>query len=182
MLNLITSGLFAFLSLAAVSVSAQTTPDWRTPTEIGGYRTTPDYAQTVAYLERIAAAAPALVKIESFGKTGEGHDLKIVIASKDGVFSPAAIHASGRAILLVQNSIHAGEMDGKDSCLALLRDLVQNKDGAKRLLDHVVLVFIPVYNITATSADRPTTVSTRTGLSKWAGAPTPPTSTSTAIT
>ena len=147
MLKLITSGLFAFLSLAAVSVSAQTTPDWRTPTEISGYRTTPDYAQTVAYLERIAASAPTLVKIENFGKTGEGRDLKIVIVSKNGVFSPAAIHASGRAILLVQNSIHAGEMDGKDSCLALLRDLVQNKDGAKRLLDHVVLVFIPVYNI-----------------------------------
>ena len=120
--------------------------DWRTPTEISNYKTTPDYAETVAYLERIAAAAPSQVKIENFGKTGEGRDLKIVIASKDGVFDPAAIHASGRAILLVQNSIHAGEMDGKDSCLALLRDLVQNKDRAK-LLDHVVFVFIPVYNI-----------------------------------
>jgi murein tripeptide amidase MpaA len=121
-------------------------PDWRTPAEISGYRTTPDYAETVVYLERIAQAAPTQVKIENFGKTGEGRDLKIVIASKDGVFDPAAIHASGRAILLVQNSIHAGEMDGKDACLALLRDLVQDKDRAK-LLDHVVFVFIPVYNI-----------------------------------
>ena len=51
------------------------------------------------------------MKIEDFGKTGEGRDLKIVIASKDGVFDPAAIHASGRVILLVQNAIHAGEMD-----------------------------------------------------------------------
>jgi len=121
-------------------------PDWRTPTEISGYRTTPDYAETVAYLERIAAAAPGEVKIENFGKTGEGRDLKIVIASKDGVFDPDAIHASGRAILLVQNSIHAGEMDGKDACLALLRDIVINKSKSA-LLDHVVFVFIPVYNI-----------------------------------
>jgi len=122
------------------------TPDWRTPSEISNYRTTPDYAETVAYLERIAAAAPTLVHIENFGKTGEGRDLKIVIASKDGVFDPAAIHASGRAVLLVQNAIHAGEMDGKDSCLALLRDIVINKTRAG-LLDHVVFVFIPVYNI-----------------------------------
>jgi len=145
MLKLVTPGLFALLSV--VAASAQTSFDWRTPTEIGGYRTTPDYAQTVTYIERIAAASPSLVKIENFGKTGEGRDLKLVIVSKDGEFSPAAIHASGRAILLVQNSIHAGEMDGKDSCLALLRDLVQDKDGAQRLLDHVVFVFIPVYNI-----------------------------------
>ena len=132
--------LFASLELSAQS------PDWRTPAEAAEYRTTPDYAETVAYLERIAAAAPGQVRIENFGKTGEGRDLKIVIASKDGVFDPAAIHASGRAILLVQNAIHAGEMDGKDSCLALLRDLVQNQDRAS-LLDHVVFVFIPVYNL-----------------------------------
>jgi len=125
---------------------AQTAPDWRTPAEASDYRATPDYAETLAYLERIAAAAPGKVRIEDFGKTGEGRILKIVIVSGDGVFDPAAIHASGRIILLVQNAIHAGEMDGKDSCLALLRDMVITKNQAA-LLDHAVFVFIPVYNI-----------------------------------
>ncbi len=138
--------IFALCAFLPLGLAAQNAADWRTPTEIADYRTTPNYADTVAYLERIAAAAPGQVKIENFGKTGEGRDLKIVIASKDGVFDPAAIHASGRAILLVQNSIHAGEMDGKDSCLALLRDIVITKNKAA-LLDHVVFVFIPVYNI-----------------------------------
>ena len=103
--------------------------DWQTPTEKSGYRTTPDYAETMAYLNRVAAAAPGQVKIEPFGQTGEGRELDIVIASKDGVFDPAAIHASHRPIVLVQNSIHAGEMDGKDSCLALLRDMVIKNAG-----------------------------------------------------
>jgi len=138
---------FAAVLLSSLTLgTAAQTPDWRTPAEISNYRTTPDYAETVAYIERIANAAPGQVKIENFGKTGEGRDLKIVIASKDGVFDPAAIHASGRAILLVQNSIHAGEMDGKDACLSLLRDLVISK-VRKDLLEHVVFVFIPVYNI-----------------------------------
>jgi murein tripeptide amidase MpaA len=143
-----TTTLFAVALIASrpLTLSAQTAPDWRPPAEVSDYRTTPDYAETVAYLERIAAAAPTQVRIENFGKTGLGRDLKIVIASKDGVFDPASIHASGRAILLVQNSIHAGEMDGKDSCLALLRDIVITKTKAA-LLDHVVFVFIPVYNI-----------------------------------
>jgi len=120
--------------------------DWRTPAEIAEYRTTPDYAETLRYLDRVVAAAPGLVKIEDFGKTGEGRDLKIVIASKDGVFDPEKIHASGRVILLVQNAIHAGEMDGKDACLALLRDIVVTK-SKEALLDRAVFVFIPVYNI-----------------------------------
>ena len=126
--------------------ASEPTSDWRTPAEIGDYRSTPDYAETVAYLERLAATFPDRVRIEDFGRTGEGRDLKIVIASNDGVFDPAAIHASGRVILLVQNAIHAGEMDGKDACLALLRDMLRDEARAK-LLQNVVFVFIPVYNL-----------------------------------
>jgi hypothetical protein len=122
------------------------TMDWRTPAEIDDYRTTPDYKETVEYLERVASAHPETVRIENFGKTGEGRDLKVVIASKGGLFDPDGIHAAGRVVLLVQNAIHAGEMDGKDACLALLRDIVEGGERAK-LLDRVVLVFIPVYNI-----------------------------------
>ena len=143
--------IFGFLSVLVLAsllpvLRAQANEDWRTPSEVTDYRTTPDYAETLKYLSRIAVAAPGLVKIEDFGKTGEGRELKIVIVSKDGVFDPAAIHASGRVILLVQNAIHAGEMDGKDACLALLRDIVINKSRID-LLDHAVFVFIPVYNI-----------------------------------
>jgi hypothetical protein len=133
-----------FLSIGlAYSQSANT--DWQTPAEKSDYRTTPDYAETMAYLRRAAAAAPNQVKIEPFGTTGEGRELDIVIVSKDGDFDPAGIHASRRPIVLVQNAIHAGEMDGKDACLALLRDMVITKSQAA-LLDDAVLVFIPMYN------------------------------------
>ena len=47
----------ALLALWPLTVLAQS-PDWRTPAEISDYRTTPDYGETVAYLERIAAADP----------------------------------------------------------------------------------------------------------------------------
>ncbi len=137
------------LSLACAVMSfaafAQSGADWQTPAEKSNYQTTPDYADTMAYLSRIAAAAPGQVKIEPFGATGEGRELDIVIASKDGDFDPKRIHAAQRPIVLVQNSIHAGEMDGKDSCLALLRDMVITKSQAA-LLDNAVFVFIPMYN------------------------------------
>ncbi len=136
-------------NLAATFTAAQQPPtsgaDWATPAERSDYRTTPNYDDTVAYLRRLAATAPGQVRIESFGKSGEGRDLDIVIASKDGVFDPAQIHAAHRPIVLVQNSIHAGEMDGKDACLALLRDMVVTKSQTA-LLDRAVFVFIPIYN------------------------------------
>src|SRR5215471_10320564 len=63
--------------------------EWATPAEKSCYATTPDYAATMAYVERVRGAAPGQVKVETFGKTGEGRELDIVIASRDGVFDPA---------------------------------------------------------------------------------------------
>ena len=132
----------AFCLLLPLAAHAQ---DWRTPTEASGYRTTPNQADTMAWLRRVEAAAPGQVRIEPFGKTGEGRELDLLIASRDGVFDPVALHSAHRPIVLVQNAIHAGEMDGKDASMALLRDIVITKARAA-LLDRAVFVFIPVYN------------------------------------
>jgi hypothetical protein len=136
--------LVSLLLAGGMSAFAEST-DWQTPAEKAGYVTTPDYAETMGYLRRVAAAAAQEVKIIPFGVTGEGRELDIVVASKDGEFDPARIHAAKRPIVLVQNAIHAGEMDGKDACLALLRDMVITKTQAA-LLDRAVFVFIPMYN------------------------------------
>lgn len=125
-----------------VDVTAQ---DWTTPAEASQYRTTPRYEESMAYFRRIADAVPQHVRMEKFGATGEGRDLYIVIASKDGVFDPVAIHRANRPVVLVQNAIHAGEMDGKDACMALLREMVITRTQAA-LLDRAVVVIIPIYN------------------------------------
>jgi len=134
-------GLFTF----ALLLAAQANQDWATPAEKADYRTTPNYDETMAYVRRVAAAAPKQVKLISFGKTGEGRDLWAAIISKDGVFDPAKIHAANRPIVYVQNSIHAGEMDGKDSSLALMREMLITKSQAK-LLDRAVVIVVPMYN------------------------------------
>jgi len=118
---------------------------WSTPAEKSCYRTTPRYEETMAYVRRILQAAPRQVRIESFGKTGEGRALVAVVVSRDGVFSPAALHAARRPVVFIQNAIHAGEMDGKDASLALLRDILITKKQA-RLIDRAVLVIVPIYN------------------------------------
>ncbi len=68
-----------------------------------------------------------------------------VVVSRDGVFSPAALHRAKRPIVFIQNSIHAGEMDGKDASLALMRDILVTKKQAG-LIDRAVLVIVPIYN------------------------------------
>src|SRR4051794_38698427 len=83
---------------------------WSTPAEKSCYRTTPRYDETMAYVHRVSVAAPNQVKVESIGKTGQGHDLVSIIVSKDGVFDPVTLHKADRPIVYIQNAIHAGEM------------------------------------------------------------------------
>ena len=144
-LLLYASSTAAQISEAAAQNTNRSPQNWATPAEASNYGATPRYDATMAYVRRLQQAAPRQLKIEVFGKTGEGRDLIAVIASKDGAFDPAALHRANRPIVLLQNAIHAGEMDGKDSCLALLRDMVITKTQAG-LLDQAVVVVIPIYN------------------------------------
>lgn len=107
---------------------------WITPAERADFATTPRYAETRAWLERLAAASP-LIRIETFGRTAQGRDMLMVRASKGG----------NKPVVLIQAGIHAGEIDGKDAGLMLLRDIALR--GKDRLLDSVDLVFVPIYNI-----------------------------------
>ena len=120
---------------ASQALIAPSDDPWITPAERDGFRITPSYTETRAWLERLAAASP-LVSLHSFGTTAEGRDLYYVRVRKGPVAKPA---------VLVQAGIHAHEIDGKDAGLMLLRDIALR--GKSGLVDAVDLLFVPIYNI-----------------------------------
>ncbi|HZM98726.1 MAG TPA: M14 family metallopeptidase [Pyrinomonadaceae bacterium] len=119
-------------------------PEWRTHAEATDYRETPSYNDTVAFARRLAHASPC-IDYESFGFSGEGRELPLIIASETGTFTRQAAHAEGKAIVLIQACIHSGEPDGKDAGLALLRDIAITR-SVEGILTNAVLLFIPIYN------------------------------------
>jgi murein tripeptide amidase MpaA len=116
---------------------------WVTPAEKTGLTDSPNYDDTLAWLERLAAATPR-IKLVEFGTTADGRPLCLVVASKEGAASPEALLANQRPTLLAQAGIHSGEIDGKDAGLMLLRDLAFGAQAA--LLEKANLLFIPVFN------------------------------------
>jgi hypothetical protein len=118
---------------------------WATAFEQGGLNTTPRYAETVAWLRKLAEAAPE-AELISLGKSDEGRDLWMVVVSKEGAFTPEAMRASGKPVLLAQAGIHAGEIDGKDAGMMLLRDLTV-RGTKKALLDGASFLFVPILNV-----------------------------------
>lgn len=104
------------------------------------------YAEAIACYEQMAAAHPAIFHLRTVGSTDSGEPLHIAVLSTDGQFEPAAIRRAGKRILLINNGIHPGEPEGIDATILLLRDLL-TKPERRKVLEHLVLVVIPVYNI-----------------------------------
>jgi murein tripeptide amidase MpaA len=129
---------------AAQSESPNVPNDWRTLAEETNYQKTPRYAETVAYSRKLDKASPLII-YKSFGKSGEGRDLPLLVAAAGQTFTPETARRRGKAVVLIQACIHAGESDGKDAGLALLRDIAITKSRLN-LLDNAVILFVPIYN------------------------------------
>ena len=117
---------------------------WRTPAEADDFQSTPSYDDTIAFLRRLEAKSPAL-RLGFYGTSGEGRAMPYVVASREGAFTPAAARALDKPVVLVVAGIHAGEIDGKDASLMLLRDVALGR--APALLDAGTLLFVPIYNV-----------------------------------
>ena len=119
--------------------------DWRTFYEMSGKVETPRYQATIDFCKKLAGGSDKIT-YTTFGRSAQGRELPLLILDRQGLSDPAAIHASGRTILLIQACIHAGECEGKDAGLMLFRDLAISDPGTK-LLDNVSIVFIPIFNV-----------------------------------
>jgi hypothetical protein len=108
-----------------------------------------DYKRTSAYkdvMEFLFAAQTRSDKIEILTLTTstEGRTVPLVVISSDGIKSPTELRLSGKPAVLIMANIHAGEIEGKEATLMLIRDFVKNKD-LQHLENQVVLV-LPIFN------------------------------------
>lgn len=134
--------LILILVTISFSLSAQ---DWRTYYEQSDFKKTPGYEETIEFCNRLAASSP-IANMSGIGSSPQGRAIPMMIIDRDGLTTPEAIRAKGRVIVLIQACIHAGEPDGKDAMMVLLRDILINKKH-KNLLEKSSIVFIPILNV-----------------------------------
>ncbi len=135
-------GFCAFLVLAPWA-SAQT--EWpQTKAEQTNYQKTSSYDDVMAFLDGLQKKkAPIVVKI--IGKSPAGKPIPLVICHRNPRISPQEAAKKSLPIVYIQANIHAGEVEGKEAILAILRELAQNPKDS--LLDKLVLLITPIYNI-----------------------------------
>jgi Zinc carboxypeptidase len=133
---------------AATSLTASTKdspPALLTTGEKTGWNETAPYAEAVEISHRLERASRQ-VKVLDIGTTPEGRTMIAVVVSKDRAFTPEAAAKTNKAVIMIQSGIHAGEIEGKDTVLMLIRDMTVSKKFAS-WLDHAIFVIIPVFNV-----------------------------------
>jgi len=110
--------------------------------EATNYVETSRYDDVIGFMKAMASASPG-IRLTTYGYTFEGRALPLaVIGALDA--SPEAVRASGKIRIYIQGDIHAGEVEGKEAALWLLRSIAKGERAS--WLQHVVLLVNPIYN------------------------------------
>jgi len=119
-------------------------PSLLTRAEASNYKETSRHSDVLAFVDELCRLTK-LVRRVDFGKSGEGQPMVALIVSDRGCFTPELARKQKKIVVLVEANIHAGEVEGKESVLALARDLTLTPLGRK-LLDKLCLVLVPNFN------------------------------------
>ncbi len=113
--------------------------------EISAGVSSPNYADTMSFVDRLVAANPTQFKSKTIGYSNSKRAIKMLIASEQGFFDAGQMANSTKPTVLIQAGIHAGEIDGKDAMFMLLRDIATGK--RRDILKKVNILFIPILNV-----------------------------------
>jgi hypothetical protein len=104
---------------------------------------TSTYTEVMDFLKEIQQQS-ANVHLITMGKSLEGKEIPVAILSNPLVKTPEEAKATGKPIVYIQGNIHAGEVEGKEAVMILMRDILLG--DKKYLLDKQIILFAPIYN------------------------------------
>ncbi len=134
--------LWVILALFTVAIPAQ---NWQRSTvaEESNFEITSLYNDVMDFIYDAEKKSPA-IHVLHLAESSEGRMIPLVVVSKEGVKTPRQMSLFGKQSVLIIANIHAGEIEGKEASLMLLRDVVNNK--LDYILERHLLLLVPIFN------------------------------------
>jgi hypothetical protein len=115
-----------------------------TRAESSRWRETSLSSDVMDFVRGLAARRDPRFALAQFGVSPEGRELPLCVLAQAPVTQPWHAHRAGNPVVLVLNGIHAGEVEGKEASLALMRDLLDGQHA--QILEGLVLLCVPLFN------------------------------------
>ena len=108
------------------------------------FEKTSTYADIMSFLNAIKQLSP-YISLHSIGKSTQGMDIPMAVLANPMISNADQAKASGKPVVYIQANIHAGEVEGKEVAMMLMRDILL---GDKMdLLNNQIIIFVPIYNV-----------------------------------
>ena len=127
---------------AQAAKPASAGPKYLTRPELTNYTETSRYDEVIAYMKQMASVNPQ-IHLTTYGYTHEGRALPLAVIGAPGA-TAAQVKATGKTRVYIQANIHAGEVEGKEAVLWLLRSIA--KGERTEWFKTTVLLINPIYN------------------------------------
>ncbi len=101
--------------------------------------------RSIRYFQKFVDST-SYARMLTMGISPQGREIKYLVVTKGKEFTPAKAVKSKKAIILIQNGIHPGEIAGKDASMIFLREILITKEK-EELLDNLILLIIPIFNV-----------------------------------
>lgn len=113
--------------------------------ELTNYRATSRAADVDRVLNNVAKRCDR-IRLTTLGQTVEGRPIRAIVAAHPPAARPSDLKKDDpRLVVLLLGGIHAGECDGKEALLMLLRQLAAEPDHP--WWQHFVLLVVPNFNV-----------------------------------
>lgn len=116
----------------------------QTRAEATSYRETSLHADVMTFVAGLNARNDPRFFLGTFGTSPGGRELPLCVLSAYGVQTPEEARKRGLPVAMIINGIHAGEVEGKEAAMMLMRDILDNKHAF--LIEKIVLVVVPLFN------------------------------------
>lgn len=116
----------------------------QTRAESTSYRETSLHADVMKFLDALESRNDPRFYRTTFGTSPEGRTLPLIVISAHAIKTPEESRKRGLPVVMIINGIHAGEVEGKEASMMLMRDIL---DGVHAdLVARCTLVVVPLFN------------------------------------
>ena len=134
------------IPILIVMLSRTSFPQEKAPqtlAESSNYTKTSLYADVMAFIQELQEQSP-LMRVETICTSTEGRKIPLLVIGNPVPASPLDLKFDNRLVVYFQANIHAGEVEGKEATLMLVRDILQ--DEKLPFLENLVILIAPIFN------------------------------------
>jgi len=117
--------------------------DLQTVAEKSNYKKTSLYKDVMNFIWQVQKKSP-MINVVKFAYSTEGRMIPLVVVSKEGISRPSELSLIKKSPILIMANIHAGEIEGKEATLMMLREFSNNK--LTPFLKNQVVLILPIFN------------------------------------